>query len=211
MITLDLLLVLVGVALFAALAWAAVESVSEDEPRAAKRLFGLALMAPLPFLAVTAIPGDAGQSSGAVLLGLTALGAIAIVVPTGSKHRAERDTPTTRIDERDIMFSRARLEPGTERFDAYYAEKPEHREPDDRFRAQPGLLRPGSSHYDPYMFAAADASFETIAELHSMVDGPVAPERQDPDPAAISSFISGWAMKLGAVDEGIPVLRDYPK
>ncbi|MGB5673658.1 MAG: hypothetical protein WBO43_03845, partial [Gemmatimonadota bacterium] len=209
MITLDLLLVLVGAALFAALAWAAVESIGEDEPRAAKRLFALALMAPLPFLAVTAVPGDAGQSSGAVLLGLTALGAIALVVPTGSKHVAERDTPTRRIDERDIMFSRARLEPGSERFEAYYAERPENREPDDRFRAQPGLLKPGSSHWDPYMFAAADASFETIAELHSMVDGPVASERQVPDPASISTFIRGWTIKLGAADVGITELRDY--
>ena len=211
MITLDLLLVLVGAALFAALAWAAVESIGEDEPRAAKRLFAHALMAPLPFLAVTAVPGDAGQSSGAVLLGLTALGAIALVVPTGSKHLAERDTPATRIDERDIMFSRARLEPGSERFEAYYAERPENREPDDRFRAQPGLLKPGSSHYDPYMFAAADASFETIAELHSMVDGPVASERQVPDPASISAFIRGWTIKLGAADVGITELRDYHK
>ena len=209
MLTLDLLLVLVGATLFVVLAWAAVESFGEGEPRAAKRLFGLALMAPLPFIAVTAIPGNAGQSSGVILLGLTLLGAIVLLVPTGSKHRAERDTPTGRIDERDIMFSRARLEPGSERFAAYYAEKPEKREPDDRFRAQPGLLRPGSAHYDPYMFAAADASFATIAELHSMVDGAVAPERESPDPAAISEFIKGWTVKLGAVGVGFTELRDY--
>jgi len=109
------------------------------------------------------------------------------------------------------MFSRARLEPGSERFEAYYAEKPEFREPDDRFRAQPGLLRKGSAHYDPFMFAAADASFETIAELHSMVDGPVASERESPDPGAISSFIKGWTVKLGATDVGITELRDYHK
>ena len=209
--TLDLLLVLVGATLFVALAWAAVESFGEGETRAAKRLFGLALMAPLPFIAVTAVPGNAGESSGVILLGLTVLGAIVLLVPTGSKHRAEGDTPTGRIDERDIMFSRARLEPGTERFEGYYAERPENREPDDRFRAQPGLLRPGSSHYDPYMFAAADASFETIAELHSMVDGPIASEPEVPDPAAISEFIRGWTIKLGAVDVGITELRDYHK
>jgi reductive dehalogenase len=61
------------------------------------------------------------------------------------------------------------------------------------------------------MFAAADASFETIAELHSMVDGPVARERQDPDPAAIAKFVREWAIKLGAVDAGITELRDYHK
>jgi len=208
---LDGILIATGVALFAILFAAAVVSWREDEPRATKRLFGLSLLAPLPFLAVAAVPGEAGQFTGVVLLGLTVLGAIVLLVPTASKHLAERDTPTTRIDERDIMFSRARLEPGSERFESYYAEKAEHRGPDDRFRAQPGLLRPGSSHYDPYMFAAADASFETIAELHSMVDGPVASEPDIPDPAAISGFIRGWTIKLGAVDVGITELRDYHK
>lgn len=202
---------LAGAALFAALAWAAVESIGEDEPRAAKRLFGLALMAPLPFLAVTAVPGDPGRFSGVFLLALIVLGAVALLIPTGSKHLAENDTPTTRIDERDIMFSRARLEPGSDRFEAYYAEKPQNREPDDRFRAEPGLLKPGSSYYDPFMFAAADASFETIAELHSMVDGPVAQEPEPADPGEISDFIRGWTIKLGAVDVGFTELRDYHK
>jgi reductive dehalogenase len=109
------------------------------------------------------------------------------------------------------MFSRARLEPGSERFEAYYAEKPQHRSPDDLFRAQPGLLRKGSAHYDPFMFAAADASFETIAGLHPMVDGPVAVERETVDPAAISAFLKGWTIKLGAVDAGITELRDCHK
>ena len=211
MLTQDLLLAVVGAALFAALAWAAVESVGEGEPRAARRLFALALMAPLPFIAVTAVPGNAGQVSGLVLLALPLLGSIALAVPTGSRHRAERDTPTTRIDERDIMFSRARLEPGSERFEAYYSERPENRGSDDQFRAQPGLLSKGSAYYDPCMFAAADASFDTIAGLHAMVDGPVASERVALDPVAISRFIKGWTIKLGAVDVGITEVRDYHK
>jgi reductive dehalogenase len=206
-----LLLIAIGAALFAALALAAVVSRSEGEPRAAKRLAGLSLFVSLPFVAVALIPGQAGQLTGIALLSVTAAGAITLLVPTGSKHLAENDTPTTRIDERDIMFSRARLEPGSDRFEAYYAEKPEHREADDRFRAEPGLLKPGSSYYDPFMFAAADASFETIAELHSMVDGPVAREPEPADPGEISDFIRGWKVKLGAVDVGITELRNYHK
>jgi reductive dehalogenase len=205
------LLVVVGAALFAALAWAAVESMEEGETRAAKRLFGLALMVPLPFIAVAAVPGEAGRLTGIFLLAVAALCAFGLLVPTGSKHRAERDTPTARIDERDIMFSRARLAPGTERFEAYYDANPEKREPDDGFRAQPGLLKRGSAHYDPFMFAAADASFETIAELHSMVDGPLAPVREPADAVAMSRFIKGWTRKLGAVDVGITRLQDYHK
>ena len=208
---LDGILIAAGIALFTILFGTAVVSWREGESRAAKRLFGLSVMAPLPFLAVAAVPGEAGQFTGVSILAVAALGAIAVIVPTGSKHRAERDTPAGRIDERDIMFSRARLEPGSERFEAYYSEKPEYREPDDRFRAQPGLLRKGSAYYNPFMFAAADASFETIAELHSMVDGPVSSERESPDPDAITGFIKGWTVKLGAVAVGITELRDYHK
>jgi hypothetical protein len=144
---LELLLIAIGAALFAALALAAVVSRSEGEPRAAKRMAGLSLLVSLPFVAVALIPGQAGLLTGIALLSVTAAGAITVLVPTGSRHRAERDIPTTRIDERDIMFSRARLEPGSDRFEAYYAEKPQNREPDDRFRAEPGLLKPGSSYY----------------------------------------------------------------
>ena len=73
------------------------------------------------------------------------------------------------------------------------------------------LLGAGSAFFDPYMFAAADASFQTIAELRSMVDGPVAPDRRSPDAGAMSEFIKGWARKLGALDVGITELRDYHK
>ena len=208
---LDVLLIATGAVLFAALVLAAIVSWGEHEPRAVKRFLGLVVLAPLPFVAVVATPAQTGQLTGAALLAIVALGALALLIPTGSKHRAERDTPTGRIDERDIMFSRVRLEPGTERFQAYYEEKPENRKPDDRFRAQPGLLRKGSAHYDPFMFAAADASFATIAALHSMVDGPLASERESPGPDAISDFIRGWTVKLGAADVGITKLRDYHK
>lgn len=205
------LLVGTGIALFAVLAGSSVVSVREGEPRAAGRLAGLAFMAPIPFLAAAALPAGAGDVAGVILLAALSLAVLALLVPTRSKHRAERDMPTRRIDERDIMFSRARLEPGSERFEAYYAERPEHREADDRFRAEPGLLEKGSSYYDPFMFAAADASFATIAALHSMVDGPVAPETEPAEPGAISTFIKRWALELGAVDAGITELRDYHK
>jgi ferredoxin len=210
-VTLDALLIATGATLFAAPALAAIASWRENEPRAAARLLGVAVLAPLPFLVVLAMPSHAVEYTGAGLLGVTLLTAIVFLIPTGSKHRAERDTPTTRVDERDIMFSRARLEPGSERFEAYYDENPDNRAPDDGFRALPGLLREGSAFHDPFMFAAAEASFETISELHSMVDGPVATEVESPDPAAISEFIKGWTVKLGAVDVGITELKDYHK
>ena len=119
--------------------------------------------------------------------------------------------PTTRFDERDVMFSRARLVPGSARFEAYYRKRPEHLQPDENFRAHAGLLRKGSTLYEPLSFAAADASFRTVAELRSLVDGRVAAEREPVDQESITRFLKGWARKLGAVSVGVTELRDYHK
>ncbi|MFC1531573.1 hypothetical protein ACFL5T_04950 [Gemmatimonadota bacterium] len=51
-------------------------------------------------LAVAATPAQTGQLTGAALLAAVALGALSLLVPTGSKQRVERDTSTGRIDER---------------------------------------------------------------------------------------------------------------
>ena len=73
--------------------------------------------------------------------------------------------PKTRIDERDIMFARARLEPGTPNYEAYYALRPENKAGDDKTRSLPGLLSPEASEANPLVFAATDASFEPVRAL----------------------------------------------
>ena len=113
-----------------------------------------------------------------------------------------------RIDERDIMFSRFLLEPGSERFDAYYREHPDKQAADARFRRLPGLLRPGASAYDPVHFAAGRATFETVEHLRALVDGEVASERIEVDPGAMTDFLSRWILKLGAHSVGITRLLD---
>jgi hypothetical protein len=65
------------------------------------------------------------------------------------------DKPRGRIDERDTMFSRRELQPGTEKYDNYYKRKPENKAPDDNFKTKPGLLKPGTVHYNPFHFAAS--------------------------------------------------------
>jgi ferredoxin len=107
------------------------------------------------------------------------------------------------------MFSRNLLKPGTERYQAYYASQPDKKDPDDRFRALPGLLRPGASHYEPVSFAAADASFETIAHLRQIVDGDTAERRVSTGAAGITRFLKTWSIKAGAVSVGVTRLEDY--
>ena len=72
---------------------------------------------------------------------------------------------TRRIDERDIMFSRYLLEPGSHRFETYYREQPDKRGADDRFRALPGVLATDASASDPVLFGAARASFEVVKHM----------------------------------------------
>jgi len=156
-----------GLALLAGLLWTAWVSWREEEPRAARVSLVLAPAVALPFLVagLVSFPGQAWVAGGLDLAVLAA--AVALLVPWPGPSFPGDDRPGTRLDERTIMFSRALYEPGTERYTAYYDEHPEHRDPDDRFRALPGLLGAGSRYHDPVQFAAAEASFASVEALHA--------------------------------------------
>lgn len=206
---LDLLTLVVGVALFGFLLYASRASWREGERRATALFFLLAVTAPLPFVLVGALGFRAEAGAAVGLLAATAVGLLVWLLPLGRARRLEYDIPTTRIDERDIMFSRRLLQPGTERFAEYYGERPQKQAPDDAFRAEPGLLATGASASHPLAFPAADASFWTIERLRGHVDGAAAPQRADCDPASATTFLKHWALKLGAVSVGVTELRDY--
>jgi hypothetical protein len=113
-----------------------------------------------------------------------------------------------RIDERDIMFARYALEPGSERFADYYAANPGKRAADERFRSLPGLLADDASAHEPLLFAAANASFDTVRSLRALVDGEVAPRRVAVDAEQVTGFLSRWINRLGAHSVGVTELRD---
>ncbi len=115
--------------------------------------------------------------------------------------------PNQRVDERTIMFARARVEPGTPQFEAYYREHPEHLAPDTAFRANPGLLQPGSAFYDALLSASPDASFFLTGVLRDQVDGPVASEKVEKSPEDLTRFVKGLAAYHGAVDSGVCELQ----
>ena len=225
---------LIGLGLLAV----AVVSWREEEPRAVRVSLVLAVVLSLPYLVAGLVVWSGQAVLAGVLIGVTVLVAVAaavvLLVPVGRSRVSEEstdDSPTERIDERTIMFSRVLLKPGSERAEEYYRTHPEHRAPDDRFRSRPGLMQPGSTQYDPVMFAAADASFAAVAQFHGIVedrewgaedsaaasaDPSIDPamltgarkERFDPDPAEMTRFVKAWAHKLGAVACGVTELRD---
>ncbi len=198
-----------GVLIVLASLEAAAVSIGEGERKAAGRMLLVGLLLSLPYLIVGWIAFERGRYLAFGLLSLTVVAVTALLLPLGSPRNGEDDTPSGRIDERDIMFSRRLLEPGSTRFGEYYAHNPEHRAPDDAFRALPGLLAKGANQYNPYSFGAADASFTVVEALHPLVEGEPLAERIPVDASAVTAFIKGWIRKMGAVSVGITRLRDY--
>lgn len=207
----DPLVVAVGLVILLALASAALVSAREREPRAVFVSSSLAVVLSAPYLALGLSNLEGRAAVGAVLLLATGGVAIVLLIPWGQKRIVEDDSPRVRIDERDIMFSRRLLEPGTARFDTYYAEHPEKRAADDGFRGLPGLLAPGSTMYDPYAYAAAGATEATVEYVRPLAEGEIAGERRVSDPGELTEFIKSWALKLGARSVGVTELRDYHK
>jgi ferredoxin len=208
---LDSATVAVGSLVFLALVWAAVVSYREREPRAVAVALLLGLLAPLPYLIVGLSTFSLQTAFEIVLLSATGLTLFLLFVPAGNRPVIGDDTPTTRIDERDIMFSRNLLLEGEDRFEEYYAANPEKRALDDAFRAKPGFLGRKATAYNAYHFASTDASFWTIEQLRPHVEGRPARKRVESDPEAITLYIKGWVHKLGAESVGVTELRDYHK
>ncbi len=131
----------------------------EGDRGAAARLLATLPWLALPWAVAGWAPGAWTAPLGWSLLALTGGVGVILLAPTGGRHLRLRARPTERIDERDTMFSRATLEPGTERFRRYYERRPEQRPVDDAWRASPGLLDDAASLHHPLHFAAARATF----------------------------------------------------
>ncbi|HPQ40656.1 MAG TPA: 4Fe-4S dicluster domain-containing protein [bacterium] len=205
-----------------------IASIREKEYRAAWRLGTLAAGMVLPYfvLAVLDFPGR------------PLLSAMALAVPWLIAVRLLRQSPPPdletgipesvtlpRFDERDVMFSRAVLVPGTGRYVEYYSRRPDLEPVDGAWRRLPGLLSRESLFYDPGWFASAEASFRAVAALHTLVenggvngaepanavDTPNAALAAEPaDPAAArTDWLLRRARALGAVDAGVTRLRTH--
>jgi ferredoxin len=192
-------------AALAAFAW---QSACEAERRAASVGATLAVFAALLVVIVPLLPL-------AMILGLLALILIAgiaamvlFLLPIG-RVESGLDTPRSRFDERDIVFARARLKPGSAEHAAYYTMRPEKLAFDDKIRRLPGLLSLNAAKADPLLFPTADASFAITEALHEAVDGPVSSARTERTAASFTSYIKGLARHVGAKAVGIAELQPY--
>ena len=189
----------------------AVVSRIEREPRAAAIGLLCAILVPVPFVLVGLMRLEYQSFFAAALLILTGTVLVALLIPLRGRAAVESDTPRSRIDERNIMFSRWELEPGSERFEQYYAANPDKKPLDDEFRAKAGVLAKGASAFHRFAFPAADASFWSIERLRPFVDGSPAAEQANSPAEDNTRFVKRWTLKLGAVDVGVTRLQDYHK
>ncbi len=206
---LEVALVTLGVLLLVGLLASAWTSWAEHEPRAAVTRFAAALTVPVPFFGAGLLEFAGKSATGGVLLGAVVLGAVWFLMPGGAPHLKGDDSPRGRIDERDIMFSRLLLRPGSEDFGEYYAANPEKKELDEVWRAKPGLMQPGTSSYHRLAFSAADASFTTIEHLRPFVDGALHEDVADLGAEEATDFVKTWVLKLGAVSVGVAEMEDH--
>lgn len=154
---------------FGIFAWA---SLCEGERRAACVAFGLAVLASFFFFLAILLPALVQWGILAFIAVIGAVGLVLFLLPIGQIERGN-DVPQTRVDERDIMFARMRLEPGTKDYEAYYAMRPENRAGDDKTRSLSGLLSPEASEAQPLVFASTRAMFALIDGLRDSVNGSV--------------------------------------
>ena len=190
---------------FACFAWV---SWHEGEQRALRVALAVGFAGAAILLLAAILPSPVPQvvlGSG-ILIGIGAV--ILFFLPIG-KVEIGNDTPSIRFDEREVMFARARLQPGTPKFESYYRQHPEHQSSDDRFRALPGLLSPDAKFANRYHFSAAAGSFELTEALRDAIDGPVAESPVALPPAEMTAYLKGLARYFGALDVGVTELRPY--
>ncbi len=186
--------------------WVSALSLMEKEKRAA----WISLVAGIVFGGVVFLSGYIHQPVVPYLTVIILFVLLALFfIPPHIRRDITDPLPGGRVDERDVMFSRRLLEPGTSRYDEYYKRHPEHKAADDLFRKKPGLLNRRAVYFDPLTFPAADAFFQAVEEISSGITGPVAEVREKISPARITRFLKDWAEKLGAISSGVTVMQPY--
>jgi reductive dehalogenase len=151
-------------------------------------------------------PDDYILAAGIILL---AVPAISFFMPIGKTKAEKISSIDEKVDERDTIFARAQYRPGTEEYDAYYRERPEKKETDDRIRSLPELLSPGGQYYHPLRSEYVASLFGLEERLITHVDGAVNFNTQRIDPAEMSGILKKLALHLGADEVGIGRLNPY--
>lgn len=200
--------IVIGLSIGGFLLYGSIASAVENEKTASYRLLFLVFI--ISFIYITVLFGVYPyQTEISILLLIVSCILIFVLFFPNPGKPDQLPVLQRNVDERDTMFSRNELLPGTNKFEDYYAVRHDHYKLDQKFRAKPGLLNPGTTQYQPLFFAASQAGFDAVSKLHSLVQGSVSAKIIETEPEQITSFIKGWAKKLGAVSCGIAEMQPY--
>lgn len=103
-----------------------------------------------------------------------------------------------RFDERDTVFSRMELVPGSKRYLDYYARRPELREVDARFR----VVSEGEYGHDRFNLSLVASAFRFLKDLRPLAAGSVIAESPSQDVLSIKEIeklLHATALDYGAV------------
>lgn len=185
--------------------YTALISFLENETTASVRAFWAAILIGVPLIYLST-----NNQFFSIVFSITSLLVLIIfLIPLGKRTFPYNDTPTTQIDERDIMFSRNKLIPNTTRFEEYYKNHPEYLEIDNVWRKKPGLTSLGAYTYNKFHYASADASFIAVSHFHNYVDTQINIDKFEINSLEFTNYIKNWSKKLGAIDIGITEMKDY--
>jgi reductive dehalogenase len=198
-----------AVLIFLAMSYGTITSFHEKEKRAAAIFLGFNIILPAVFLTPILLTHPTNE----IIAGGLSLLFYSIVLvsffPFNRKLRKEGIVPRKKIDERDTMFSRNILEPGSKNYQEYYTRHPGKQATDDKFRKNPGLLEKDTTFYNKNIFNAAIANFDIIEENRAYVNGNTAKTQETQKARQSTDFIHKLIKKMGAHSVGVTELKDY--
>lgn len=106
--------------------------------------------------------------------------------------------PPARVDERDVIFARFDLEKDSHLYEEYYRRHEHLRSLDDEIRCQPDLLDRIHWEKSPWEFALAEAEFDFLEELLTLVERPPDSSRFEFSPEFATAIVKKLALYLGA-------------
>jgi len=139
-----------------------------------------------------------------ILIGLFV---ILFFAPLGARSQLKIGYIDKKVDERDVIFAREEYELSSDKYEKYYAMRPENKEIDDKLRKLPELLEPGGRYYDPIHSEKINSIFRDIETLGLKVDGAVNQKRTEIDSNSITTELKNMVLHLGADDVGIARLN----
>lgn len=114
-----------------------------------------------------------------------------------------------KIDERDIIFSRANYKKGTTIYEDYYKKNPHKKNLDDSIRSRPNICGDGSMTYNEVNSPMASSAFEFLSDITHLCEGHVNEKKIIANKKTLSKRIKGLASHYGADLVGITKLKDY--